>query len=570
MAQLLGTERIRTDVLVIGGGVAALRAAIAAREAGADVVLCCKGIAGRSGNTVVSTADISAFVPELSDDDSPAGFAEDTDASGAQVGDAELIGILAERSGRAVLDLERFGVHLLRDGNQIDRTRAAGHSRARTYRADSAGLGPNKGLALSVPLADAAERLGVRIRDFAPIVRFSVRRGALVGAWAVDAQEERILQIGCGAIVLAAGGAGHLFSRTNSTGDATGDAVALALRAGALGRDFEFVQWHPTRMDRPVSMFLTNGLLADGAVFRDADGREFMAGYDPRANLAPRDVLAKAVYTEIAAGRGRDGGVFLDCSAIPADRVALRHAYLAGTLAKHGVDFPREPLLVSPATHFCMGGIAMDAHAASSLPGLFVAGESAGGIHGANRLGGNALCEGLVFGTIAGEEAAAFAAEHGRPDLARGEDLDVAGLVEPETLDPRPAIHELWQMLRPMMWEGASIVRTGDGLAGAAALATAVGKAAAALRSPTPSGVARILELRAAADCALAIARAAELRTESRGAHWRADFPETDPDWFGSIWVDWSRGEPEPTLIFHPKESSRLPLEKPRAEGVTP
>ena len=150
---------------------------------------------------------------------------------------------------------------------------------------------------------------------------------------------------------------------------------------------------------------------ADGAVFRDAGGREFMADYDPRANLAPRDVLAKAVFIESTSGRGVGGGVYLDCSVIAADRIALRHSYLAQTLQKHGVDFPRQWLVVSPATHFLMGGLVIDRQAASSMPGLFVAGEAAGGIHGANRLGGNAFCEGLVFGTIAGETAA------GRPTI---------------------------------------------------------------------------------------------------------------------------------------------------------
>src|SRR5439155_3472627 len=314
--------------------------------AGASVLVCCKGIAGRSGNTVVSTADISAYVPELGADDSEDTFADDTLGSGARIGDERLIQLLAERSGPAVLDLERLGVPLLRAHGEIDRTRAAGHSRARTYRADSHGLGPNKGLALSVPLADRARALGVEFLDRTPVVHLEAMKGRLTGAVAVDAQSNEIIAIRAGATILGSGGAAHLFSRTNGTVDSVGDGIAFALRAGALARDLEFVQWHPTRMDQPLSLFLTNGLLADGAVFRDAAGREFMSDYDARGSLAPRDILAKAVYLEATSGRGVDSGVYLDCSDIPEDRIALRHEYLAETLNKREVDFPRQWLCV--------------------------------------------------------------------------------------------------------------------------------------------------------------------------------------------------------------------------------
>src|SRR5204863_3910626 len=147
-----------------------------------------------------------------------------------------------------------------------------------------------------------------------------------------DTRAQTMLAVSAGAVVAGAGGASYLFSRTNGTAEATGDVIALALRAGAAARDLEFVQWHPTRMDQPISLFLTNGLLADGAVFRGASGREFTTDYDPRGNLAPRDVLSKAIFLEAQAGRGVGDGVYLDCSPIPEDRIQLRHAYLAELL----------------------------------------------------------------------------------------------------------------------------------------------------------------------------------------------------------------------------------------------
>ncbi|MPZ13437.1 MAG: FAD-binding protein [Chloroflexi bacterium] len=539
---------LATDVLVVGGGVAALRAAIAAREAGAEVVVCCKSLSGRSGNTVVSTADISAYVPEYGVDDSEEIFASDTISSGASIADERLVGILVERSGSALLDLERLGVPLLRAGDRIDRTRAAGHSRARTYRADPRGAGPNKGLALSIPLADRARRLGVPFLDRTPIVRITVEDAHVAGGLFVDLSSDVLLSISAGAVIIAAGGASHLFARTNGTGDATGDAIALAMRAGALARDLEFVQWHPTRMDEPVSLFLTNSLLADGAVLRDADGRAFMDAYDPRSNLAPRDILAKAVYREARSGRGVNGGVYLDCSAVGDDRIELRHAYLAETLRRHGVDFPRQWLVVSPATHFLMGGLVIDEHAASPLPGLFVVGESAGGVHGANRLGGNAFCEGLVFGTIAGQAAARFASANA-PSPYVPDPISVS----PRAPDPQPTVLSIWKRLRQTMWQDASLVRDAHGLARAAAAVEELAQEALTLGGRRIGEIARILELRASLDCARAILAAAAFRQESRGAHWRADFPEESAAWHGHVSVAWDVCSSQPSLQFYPK-----------------
>jgi fumarate reductase (CoM/CoB) subunit A len=550
LTTMLDVQDLTTDVLVIGGGVAALRASLAAREAGAEVLICCKGIVGRSGNTVVSTADISAFVPELGTDDSEETFAADTLGSGASIADERLVAILAERSGPAVLDLERLGIPLLRAHGLIDRTRAAGHSRARTYRADSTGLGANKGLALSVPLAERAREWGVRTLDRCPVVHLSASDVELSGAIAVDLAGGSVLRIRAHAAVLAAGGASHLFARTNGTADATGDAISLAMQAGAAARDLEFVQWHPTRMDQPVSLFLTNGLLADGAIFRDASGRPFMQDYDERRDLAPRDVLAKSIYTEIGAGRGVHGGVYLDCSAIPPERVELRHAYLAQTLLAHGVDFPEQWVVVSPSTHFLMGGITIDPAAASTLPGLFVAGESAGGIHGANRLGGNAFCEGLVFGTIAGQNAAGRA---GRPGLEVQVPEELTARVQPDAPDPRPALAASWRELREAMWQHASLIRSEASLRHVQGVIDHLRCDVSPLRGRTAAEAARIVDAEAALRCAAAIVAAALWREESRGAHWRGDFPDPSPAWLGHIAMDWPDHVAQPLLTFTPR-----------------
>ncbi|MBM2809988.1 MAG: L-aspartate oxidase [Chloroflexi bacterium] len=323
-----------------------------------------------------------------------------------------------------------------------------------------------------------------------------------------------------------------------------------AMHLGAKLRDMEFVQWHPTRLDEPVPMFLTNGLLADGAIFRDASGRPFMADYDKRADLAPRDILAKAIYTEARAGRGLGTAVYLDCSPIPEGRIALRHGHLAGTLRKHGVDFPRQWLVVSPATHFLMGGIAIDTNARSSIHGLYAVGESAGGLHGANRLGGNAFSEGLVFGTIAGQHAARALSLDGHTKLASAVADTVRAEIDPTADDPKAALSTMWHTLREEMWQDASVVRDAAALARAAQLIGELTEEGTRLRGRSPREVARILDFRAGLQCAAVIVASATYREESRGAHWRSDFPETSEAWFGSVWVTWPSCQQHPTLQF--------------------
>jgi aspartate oxidase len=329
------------------------------------------------------------------------------------------------------------------------------------------------------------------------------------------------------------------------------------MRAGAEARDLEFVQWHPTRLDSPVPLFITNGLLADGAVFRDAAGREFMADYDPRGNLAPRDVLAKAVYLEAAAGRGVNGGVYLDCSSVPAERISLRHAHLDQTLQKHGIDLRRDWLAISPATHFSMGGITIDCDAGATIAGCFAAGETAGGLHGANRLGGNAFCEGLVFGTIAGEAAARWARSVNAADSTDGTLDRVRNALDCSTEDPRSAITAIWHSVRQAMWDHASIVRDAVSLTTAMKVIDSLTDEVSALRAPNASGVARILDLQAALDCARATVAAALFREESRGAHWRSDFPDTSDAWMGHTSVRWAPGARQPKLQFHPRAPSQ-------------
>jgi aspartate oxidase len=523
-------EVLESDVVVVGGSLAGLRAAIAAAEAGARVILFCRGVAGSSGSAVVASNDLAGVLPEC-EDDSPDTFSADLMTSGHGIADPALAAVLAEEAGLRIRELARFGVKLLETAGRIDRVRVPGHSRARGVRVEPI---PNRppGLALTLPLRRAAERRGVRILDRCPTIELWCDAGEVAGALVVDLGRGVPLAVTADSIVLATGGGAYLYIRTNAPNDVAGEGYALAARVGADLRDMEFVQFHSTRMDEPIRRMLTEGLMDDGAVLRNRDGEPFMSRYHPEGTMAPRDVRCRAIYEEIQSGRGVEGYVYLDCSTVPEDRLWLRHGALAKQLRAAGVDFPRQPIRVSPAAHFFMGGVAIDLHGGTTVPGLYACGEVAGGVHGANRLGSTAYSEALVFGARAGAAAAARArvrAVHRRRERAlprfatsRAGSGTGAGL--------------RWSDLRQVMWDQVGVQRS------AAGLESAVAKLAEMRKAPPGDSVgwaevARAVAFDLALASAEAVARAALERRESRGAHWRIDFPGTSPGFRGSTYL---------------------------------
>ncbi|MGH9526958.1 MAG: L-aspartate oxidase, partial [Terriglobales bacterium] len=313
------------------------------------------------------------------------------------------------------------------------------------------------------------------------------------------------------AILLATGGLGQVYPDTTNPAVATGDGPVLAWRAGAVLADMEFVQFHPTALAAQGAprFLLSEALRGEGAILRNPAGERFMPGYDPRAELAPRDVVARAIVAEIRrCGGGPDAACYLDATAIGAADLEMRFPRIMATLRHYGWDLGKQPVPVRPAAHYAMGGIWTDLAGRTSLPGLFAAGEAAcSGVHGANRLASNSLLEGLVFGARA---AQAMSAEPASAH-ARGE----AALAPRETVLPR-------EHLRRRMAEVAGVVREGASLR--ALLRELAPEAGAA-----PDAAAAPLEDRNLTSVAAAIVRAALARTESRGAHFRTDFPRADP-----------------------------------------
>lgn len=516
-------------VVIIGSGIAGLTAAIRA-SARHDVTLVTKGALADSATAYAQ----GGVAVALGADDTSSLHQTDTHVAAAGSADARAVEVLCTDGPARVRDLLALGVpfdrttdpsSLDRHGDDLARGREAAHGRWRVVHAD----GDGTGAAIQRTLIDALHRQHVTILERTCLTDLVVRDGAVVGADVLDLLGEP-RRLDADAVVLASGGAGHLYRETTNPLVATGDGVAAAWRAGAVLADLEFVQFHPTRLAVPGGGLVSEAVRGEGAVLRDARGHRFMPAVHPDAELAPRDVVARGIASAV---RSQDGEpVLLDATALDPAFLVRRFPGLTRATRAAGFDWTREGVPVAPAAHYAMGGVATDAEGRTSLPGLLAIGEVAcTGVHGANRLASNSLLEGLVFAV-----RAADALEAPRPGLLRlrGD----AGLhittVPPaadvirasrETLpggaDRHTEAPDVRQAVQSVMTDRVGLLRDATGLTGAR-------RELDALTPPEPVGV-RDHEDRALLDLARITALAAETRTESRGAHARTDHPDTDP-----------------------------------------
>jgi succinate dehydrogenase/fumarate reductase flavoprotein subunit len=302
-----------------------------------------------------------------------------------------------------------------------------------------------------LPLLRSALNLGVNVIDYAPIVKLLVRDGHIIGAIAISKKSGSILVFRTNVVILASGGGGMIFSKSSNTKDITGDSFALAYDVGALLRDMEFVQFYPTMMFSPIKVTISSPLFGEGAFLRNVMGERFMENYDKMGDMATRDIMIRAIFTEISEGRGTKGCVYLDCRQIDPSKLAIRYAELLRLLRKVDIDPLKDLIAISPATHFFMGGIHINAETETTVKGLLACGECVGGLHGANRLGNNALSEAFVFGALAGRQAAKLSKIKSKPE-ARA--FNIMPFQKGSI-----CLYELKRTLREINWKYLSILR---------------------------------------------------------------------------------------------------------------
>lgn len=533
----MSTARTHTaNVLVIGSGGAGMRAAIAAHEAGAEVVVVGKR-PRLDAHTVLASGGINAVLGTRDPEDSWQQHFGDTLGEGYRLGDPRVAEILVREAPAAVEELADWGCAFARtEDGRIDQRFFGAHRWRRTCYA-----GDYSGRAILHTLAAKVAELGILVVEEHYVSTLLIADGACFGALAFDLHDGSRTAFVADAVVLCGGGHTRIWRRSSSRRDENfGEAIALALRAGCRLMDMELVQFHPTGMVAPEEMagtLVTEAVRGEGGQLYNAQGERFMARYDAeRMELSTRDRVALANYTEIVEGRGGpNGGVFLDITHAGKDLIITKLPRMYRQFIEHQMlDISREPMEVAPTAHYSMGGIVVEPEThATEVVGLYAAGECTAGLHGANRLGGNSLTETIVFGKRAGEAAASFSADsdiaiHPRRIVEEaGEELDA--MIGPGSELARP----LQRALRDVMWECCGVMRDDAGLReGIARLDEIRAVVPDVDVRPSAEGwsdLAQLIDLRAGLLVAEATMRGALMRRESRGCHNRSDFPTLDP-----------------------------------------
>ncbi len=571
-----GFEEHHYDVVVIGAGGAGLRAAIAAHDAGARVAIVCKSLLGKA-HTVMAEGGIAAAMGNVYADDNWRVHYRDTMRGGKMLNNWRMAQLHAQEAPERVLELEEWGALFDRtDDGLISQRDFGGHRFARL-----AHVGDRTGLEMIRTLQQRAVELGIDVLMECTVTEVFKDGDIVSGAFAYWRESGRFLVFHSPSVVLATGGIGKSYQVTSNSWEYTGDGHALALRTGASLINMEFVQFHPTGMVWPPSVkgiLVTESVRGDGGVLRNSEGERFMFDYipevfadnyatsdaeadrwytDPDHNrrppeLLPRDEVARAINTEVKAGRGSPhGGVLLDIASRRSPQEIMRRLPSMHHQFKElaDVDITAEPMEVGPTCHYVMGGVHVEADTAAAVgvPGLFAAGEVAGGMHGSNRLGGNSLSDLLVFGRRAGSGAAQHvdALGAGRPAV-RQTDVDAAaqralrpfGAGSDPAADPQATAENPYALhleLQQTMNDLVGIIRRADEMEQALKrlqeLAQRAGRVEVEGHRQFNPGWHLALDLRNMLLVSVCVAKAALERTESRGGHTRDDFPIMDPQW---------------------------------------
>ena len=499
------------DFIVIGSGIAGLYTALLAAACGSVLILT-KGHIDDC-NTRFAQGGIAAA---LATEDSVELHFEDTVRAGDGLSDPAAVRLLVTEAPERISDLVKLGVPFDTDGGRIALTLEAAHRVPRILHAG----GDATGAHIEGTLTAQVRGAGIPVMENYLATNILLEDGRVRGVRALNSYSGEVLELGCRHLVLATGGAGQLFTVTTNPYVATGDGVALAYRSGALIMDMEFFQFHPTALILPdvPPFLLSEAVRGEGAVLRNVRGQRFLPEYTPQAELAPRDVVTRSIVSEMH--RTGSDRVYLDATALPASVITARFPTIYRYCLDHGLDITREQVPTAPAAHYLMGGVRVNRWGQTSLPGLYAAGETAcTSVHGANRLASNSLIEVLVFahGIIEGirndvHEPLAGTADETRILRDRGHASDLAPPPDRATL-------------QTLLWEKAGIIRDGAALSSAATTLAAWQNLLSGADDPLSHELANMVT------CGRLLTEAALARTESRGAHFRSDYPRPDAAW---------------------------------------
>jgi succinate dehydrogenase flavoprotein subunit len=537
-------EYLDADILIFGAGGAGMLAAVHAHEQDRrlKIVVVVKGLLGQSGCTRMVQGGYNAV---LNPADSLEKHYHDTLKGGGYLNDQELAWTLVEDAPKRIIELEnRLGCLFDRNDNgTIHQKPFAGQSFDRTVH-----KGDLTGIEIMTNLRDYVLEEDIQVLEEARGLDLLTADGRVLGALVLNIRSGQFIVVRARATLIATGGGATMYKISSPSLEKSGDGIAMAWRAGAAFVDMEMVQFHPTGLLVGKSIatggLLEEGLRGAGARMFNGLGERYMSRYDPaRMERATRDVISRSSYLEIMAGRGTEhGGVKIDASHLGEEFLMKNFPGMVERCRTYGFDLLHGPVEVSPSAHYQMGGIGIDVDCHTNLEGLFAAGEDAGGVHGANRLGGNGVADSIVYGARAGDSMVQYltAAERAEPSQAQVREL-AKGWSRSLTLQRGTNAFALRQELEVLMWEKVGIVRNGPDLQ--AALEELAGLQERARQVKTSGDPAFNLEWNEAINLANLtvgaemVARSALYRRESRGAHYRSDLPESDPQWLKKIWM---------------------------------
>jgi succinate dehydrogenase/fumarate reductase flavoprotein subunit len=525
MGLVKNSQKYACDVLIIGGGGGGLRSAIEARENGANVIVVSKAKVGYGNNTIMSKAILAS--PGWGDtSDNTDVYLRDTVIGGRFINDQKMVRVLAEEAGQQPSVLEKYGASFSKTNDRFDVLAIPGHTYARDLQGKN-----NIGKDYILPLISYAKKTGVEFVDKVFITRLFASNNRIAAVTGISEDGDFIIfEVKC--VILATGGYSQIYYNSSNTPGINGDGLALAYELGVPLKDMEFVQYYPTASGkRGNNLLLYEGFLFNGAVLKNADNENILIKHglnDPKT--ITRDLLAQTIFKEIRDGHAREGGLLMDLSAVSDDRMDR----LKPMLPKGAFD--RRECIVSPTTHHSMGGIMVDSSTETALPGIYAVGEVCGGMHGANRLAGNALAEIFAMGGIAGRNAAINAKE-----------CDVSSVPETQIEEEKEGMDSLFSQagenpisliksLKKMMWLRAGIVRNQKDLEKALKEIKDFRSGSQGCKIETPKDLMNSIGLKNMMLISEMVCRSALLRTETRGSHYRSDYPQEDNDnWLKNI-----------------------------------